>query len=296
MREYKTLRFFDDDGMVQKKQAQDMLRHQGWEIQSESRITSDKGSEVLVEFYRDSRAYEEPLWPPVAPREPRESRDRMPEAESPWPSTYSRRSSTAELDYDDEPPMGQRRRHYSKRRENHRGSRFFSGLIMGLLLGALGGFGGGWWHYALSPALAPTPSAGPRIVIPNGFAVPSAPESSVQVAEATAAPETPAPASEPAAAPASELAPAPAQAPAPTPTPSASPARPAQRRGVVTSSSVNIRHQPSTSTGQRIGSATYHQELTVLEERDTGEQYPWYRVSGSFGEGWIYGRYLRIRQ
>ena len=69
------------------------------------------------------------------------------------------------------------------------------------------------------------------------------------------------------------------------------------RTGFLAGTSVNLREKPSTE-GKIVGqlpSKDEAGELLVTAAFDGGEEFPWYRVSSAkFGEGWIYGKFLRL--
>lgn len=275
MREYKTLKFSDDEeGLRQREQTRDKLLRQGWAVQSESRLSTSNGSETLLEFYRNSDRkgpngdrYSGPRGTYTGDQEDLE--DPM---DSPEPSFSRRRRAAVE----DIPPERRRRSYYAERFESRRNSRFLPGLLLGIAIGALSAWGLNWWLGSPSmPEPAPTSASEPLIVVPQDFGAASAPQAE--------APSEGSVAAVPVAQPAESAA--------------GAPAAPAQRRGVVvgvsSSSRVNIRQNPTTSS-QRLATVSLGQELPVLEERNVGSSHPWYRISGSFGEGWIYGQYLQV--
>lgn len=191
--------------------------------------------------------------------------------DSPEPSFSRRRQAAGDI-----PPERRRRSYYADRFESRRNSRFLPGLVLGILIGSLPAFGFSWWLWKPSmPAPAPTRASEPLIVVPQDFVTAPAPQAE--------APSEGFVAAVPVAQPAESAA--------------GAPAAPAQRRGVVvgvsSSSRVNIRQNPTTSS-QRLATVSLGQELPVLEERNVGSSHPWYRISGSFGEGWIYGQYLQV--
>lgn len=69
--------------------------------------------------------------------------------------------------------------------------------------------------------------------------------------------------------------------------------------GSLTGTAVNLREKPSTK-GTIVGqlpSKDEAGELRVIAKFDGGEEFPWYRVtSAKFGEGWIYGKFLSLRE
>ncbi|GAB1399542.1 hypothetical protein MASR2M79_03460 [Aminivibrio sp.] len=69
------------------------------------------------------------------------------------------------------------------------------------------------------------------------------------------------------------------------------------RSGFLAGTYVNLREKPSTE-GKIVGqlpSKDEAGELLVTAAFDGGEEFPWYRVSSAkFGEGWIYGKFLRL--
>ncbi|HOO62796.1 MAG TPA: SH3 domain-containing protein [Synergistaceae bacterium] len=71
------------------------------------------------------------------------------------------------------------------------------------------------------------------------------------------------------------------------------------RAGYLEGTRVNFRSGPSTDSkilGQ-FASPSHAGEFVVLGESSTEDSYPWYRVlCVSFGEGWLYGKYLRLEE